>query len=308
MNTSESLEALRRANPRKNDDLVHAVAAARDLVDARFDGGGRSKRASRTRPTLVRGLLVGAALVALGAAAALFAAGSPGGEDATAAVTKAARLTASSAERSGTAVVRITNNGELWAAKTIRWQGGDLSVSDEIPTRRGRPGSQLLLVDGMLYGIEEGEWIALGSPESIDPGSGTTPDEYLAATREDVGGVTLRRITSGLTGLTRSGLADGSAVYRGTVVAGAIARESGFKEGRPIRLLPFGYVAHDEAANPAAPLGATVTVGADGVVREIAVTWGTWTYTVTYSRLATTAAMVAPANPRPLRERLRRGR
>jgi uncharacterized protein with GYD domain len=44
-------------------------------------------------------------------------------------------------------------------------------------------------------------------------------------------------------------------------------------------------VAHDEAADPAAPLGAAVTVGADGIVREIAVTWGTgasaWTYTVT---------------------------
>jgi hypothetical protein len=54
-------------------------------------------------------------------------------------------------------------------------------------------------------------------------------------------------------------------------VAGA---ESGFKEGHPIRVLPFGYVAHDEAADPAAPLDVDVTVGADGVVREIAVTWG----------------------------------
>lgn len=58
---------------------------------------------------------------------------------------------------------------------------------------------------------------------------------------------------------------------------------------------------HDQAADPAAPLNASVTVGADGVVREIAVTWGTWTYTVAYSRLGATPAPVAPENATPLR-------
>jgi hypothetical protein len=59
-------------------------------------------------------------------------------------------------------------------------------------------------------------------------------------------------------------------------------------------VLPFGYVAHDAAADPAAALQAAVTVGADGIIREITVTWGTgasaWTYTVTYSRLGATPA------------------
>ena len=39
-------------------------------------------------------------------------------------------------------------------------------------------------------------------------------------------------------------------------------------------MLPFGYVAHDQAADPANPLQTAVTVGSDGIVREIAVTWG----------------------------------
>jgi hypothetical protein len=161
----------------------------------------------------------------------------------------------------------------------------------------------------MMYGIDpgDGRWVVLGSPESIDPGSGTTPDEYLAAVREDVGGVTLRRIAGSVSGLTTRRLDDGSTAYSGTVAAGLIARESGFKEGQPIRVFPFGYVAHDEAANPAAPLDAVVTVGADGIVREIAVTWGdsasAWTYTVTYSKLGETSAPVAPKNARPLRDR-----
>jgi hypothetical protein len=120
--------------------------------------------------------------------------------------------------------------------------------------------------------------------------------------REDVGGTTLRRFTGSMTGLTTSRLADGSSVYKGTVPAGTIARETGFKEGQHIRVLPFGYVAHDEAENPQALLDTAVTVGSDGVVREIAVTWGTWRYTVTYNDLGATPAPEAPANARPLSE------
>ena len=105
-----------------------------------------------------------------------------------------------------------------------------------------------------------------------------------------------------MTGLTTSRLADGSSVYTGTVPAGAIARETGFKEGQHIRVLPFGYVAHDEAENPQALLDTEVTVGSGGVVREIAVTWGTWRYTVAYDNLGATAAPEAPANAQPLSE------
>ena len=145
----------------------------------------------------------------------------------------------------------------------------------------------------------------LGSPTNIDPDSGTTPAEYLAAVREDVGGATLRRFTRGMAGLAASKLADGSSVYSGTVPAGTIARETGFKEGQHIRVLPFGYVAHDEAADPAALLDTAVTVGPGGVVREIVVTWGTWRYAVTYSDLGATPAPDAPAGARSLlRERL----
>jgi hypothetical protein len=162
-----------------------------------------------------------------------------------------------------------------------------------------------------MYGLdpEDGGWVVLGSPDGFDPDSGTTPDEYLAAVQEDVGGATLRRITDGMTGLTTRRLDDGSTVYSGTVAAGLIARETGFKEGQSLRVLPFGYVAHDEAANPAAPLQAAVTVGADGIFREIAVTWGAgasqWVYKVTYSGLGTTPAPTAPANAEPLRRALR---
>jgi hypothetical protein len=314
MNTTQSFEALRRANPRAQAGFAESVEAAAHAVRARVAIGAA---ASEPQTSFLRRRVLGAVVAALLAAAAAVAAlstiGSPGAEDATAAVRKAANVTADSAERSGRAVVRITHDGKLWAGTTIRWNGADLGVKSDARTRRGRAGSELLVVDGIVYGVDadEGGWVMQGKPENIDPDSGTTTGEYLAAVREDVGGVTLKRITGAMTGLTKRSLDDGSTVYSGAVAAGLIARESGFKGGQPIRVLPFGYVAHDEAADPSAPLETAVTVGADGVIREIAVSWGsspsTWTYTVAYSGLGATAAPVAPANARPLRERLHDG-
>jgi len=326
MNTPESLQALRRANPRAKAGFAESVEAAADAVrsqlvtttttttDLASDGApGPRRRHADPRRRLVRAATLGVSLAAAAAMAAVLTVGSPGPGVATAAaaVKQAVTVTAAAGERSGTAVVRITHNGQIWAGTTIRWHGKDLAVSRDGPGRQGRAGSELLVVDGTLYLFDpaDGGWVMAGDPSSIDPDSGTTPEEYLAAVGEDVGGATLHRITDGMTGLTSRQLGDGSTVYSGAVAAGLIARESGVKEGQPIRVLPFGHVAHDEAANPAAPLQVAVTAGPDGIIREITVTWGTsasaWTYTVAYSRLAATSAPVAPEGARPLRDHLR---
>ena len=301
----DALETLRRANPRAESGFTQTVDATAERLRAELLTATPQPR-RRLLPLSAMG-----ALLAAGAVVAALTIGSPGGgpgvENAAAEVKKAASVTASSAEHSGTVVVRMTHNGELWAGKTVRWNAADMSITEDTPGRGGRPGGELRVVDRMLYAHEPEGWVVLGRPESIDPDSGTTPDEQLAAVREDVGGMTLRRIIGGLSGLTTNRLDDGSTVYRGTIAAGQVARESGFKQGHAIRVLPFGYVAHDEAADPSAPLDTTVTVGADGIVRVIAVTWGTtasaWTYTVTYSNLGATAAPVAPPNAHPLNRR-----
>ena len=311
MTTSESFQALRRANPRAQEGFERSVDAVAGAVRLRLVTAIEEPRPSHPRRRLVRVSTAGVSLAVVVAVAAFLTVGSsgdgPGVERAAAAVTEAATLTAASAERSGTVVVRMTHNGRPWAGKTVRWNGADVAIADDPSPLRPRK-SELRVVDGTLYGSDpEGGWLAMGTPANIDPDSGTTPNEYLAAVREDIGGVTLRRITA-ITGLQASRLDDGTMVYGGTVAAGLIARETGFKEGRSIRVLPFGYVANDEAADPAARLEAAVTVGADGIVREIAVKWGTsasaWTYRVTYSKLGATPAPVAPANARSLlRER-----
>jgi hypothetical protein len=308
MSTPESFQALRRANPRNEDGFAESVETAAGLVHHQIDAAGDAGAPRRSRRRLLGVSAAAAALVAAAAVIAYSTIGSSGVEGAAAAFERASTLTAASAERSGSAVVRMTHDGEPWAGSTIRWHDADVAVYSDFPRREGRPGSVLLAAGGVLYGIENGRWVAFGSPKSIDPGSGTTPDEYLEAVREDVGGATLRRILEGMRGLSTHQLADGSTVYSGAVVAGLVARESGFKEGHAIRVLPFGYVAHDEAADPAAPLDAAVTVGPDGIVREIVVTWRRWTYTVTYSKLGATAAPEAPAKAIPIEELRKIGR
>jgi hypothetical protein len=318
---SRSLQALRRANPREASGHDAAVAAAHDVVRARIalaaderTGAPRRSAAStrwasrRRRP--LGAAAVGAAFVVAAATTAFLSVGSPGSgpgvEDAAAAVKRAAIVTAAAADESGTVIVRVTHGGELSSDRTIRWHDGDVAIArEEAPTPR--PGSQMLVVDGILYGLDErGRWINQGDQSHIDPDSGTTPAEYLAAVREDIGGVTLQRLTGGMRGLTTTVVGDGSTVYRGTVAAGLVARETGMKEGDLIRVLPFGHPAHGAAADPTAALDTAVTVAADGIVREIAVAWGggasRWTYTVSYERLGETAPIDAPVGALSLEE------
>ena len=292
-----AFEALRDANPRTVPGFAESVECAERELRARIADAARLPGRRRRRGALV------AAVLATAAVTTLAAVGVPQETSATAAIARAAAVTAASAERSGTASVRITRDGELWAGTTVRWHGDDLALADARPGREGRVGDRLLVVDGTMYGVEDGGWVELGPSESVDPDSGTTPAEYLDAVREDVGGGTLSRILSAMAASTGTKLADGSTIYRGSVAAGVIARETGVKEGRSIRVLPFGFVAHDEAADSGAPLDVAVIVAADGVVRRLAVTWSAWRYEVAYSGLGQTGALAAPADAKPLRPR-----
>jgi hypothetical protein len=303
---SDSFDALRRANPRAKTGFAESIEAAAETVRAQIATAPPGTAARHRR--IPRWRLIGVSIAGASAsagAAVILALGSPGGgttvESAYAALAKAAIVTASSAERSGTATVRITHDGESWGATTVRWGERDVAIRRE--DRPTRAGDVMLLVDGTVYGVDHrGEWLDLGDASNIDPDSGTTPAEYVASVREDVGGDTLGRFTGAMSNLSRTEHDDGSVFYSGTVAAALLARETGFKEGQHIRALPFGYVAHDEAADPDSQLQTTVTTGADGVVREIATRWGTWRYTVTYSELGTTPAPIAPENAKSLED------
>ena len=123
--------------------------------------------------------------------------------------------------------------------------------------------------------------------------------------RADVAGQTFDRITAAMTGLTTQTAVDGSVTYSGSAPAGVIAPEEGVKDGGTLRVLPYGFVADDAAADPASPVQVRLTVGPDNVIRSIEATWGggaEWTYTVTFSQLGSAPPVVAPAGARTLDE------
>jgi hypothetical protein len=188
-------------------------------------------------------------------------------------------------------------------AKTVTWHGTDLKVFSGDPSQVGR--GDLLVVDGVMYGPDPevaGGWIEMGPADSVDPDSGTTPDEFLMAVHEDAGGATLERITAEMTGLTVSQAGDGSTIYVGKVLAGALARESSAKEGETLRVLPYGNIAHDAASNPASLIDISIAVGPDGTISELSANWGgesSWTYRLTFSDLGSTAPLEKPANVKP---------
>ena len=89
--------------------------------------------------------------------------------------------------------------------------------------------------------------------------------------------------------LTTSQTEDGSTIYNGKVPAGALARETGLKEGETLRVLPFGNVAHDDAANPASLIDISISVRPDGTIGEIHATWGGGSSWITVSPTAISA-------------------
>jgi hypothetical protein len=314
MNATDSLEALRRANPRHKPGFARAASeltrAAADAPAPVFDASPDRKRPARGPRTRLLRPLVGipaAAATIAAVALAVIAVGSPGGSPAVspaAAIEQAVTVSAQAAEDSATVAIEMTQDGELWASRTVRWNGSDIAITNADPGAVGR--RDLLVVGGHLYGPDletEDGWIDLGDPANIDPESGTTPDEYLATVRADVGGDTFRRITGAMADLTTVPGAGGATVYQGTVPAGVLAPETGTKEGQQIRVLPYGYVAHDDAEDPAAPVAISITVRAEGTIAEIHASWGgasSWSYRLTISDLGSTPAPTAPENARQL--------
>ena len=297
MTQTDSLDALRRANPRHKPDFAEGIGNL-----TRKAGNPPSRQPFRRWPAIG----IPAVATAVAVVVALVAVGSPVGPlvvSPAEAMQRAVVESAASAESSGTVELEITQDGNLWVARTLRWNGTDLSIANNEPTAAGR--GDLLVVDGIMYGpdpeVVDG-WMEMGSPDSIDPDSGTTPDEYLAAIAEDLGGATIERITDQMSDLTTSQAEDGSTIYNGKVPAGALARETGVKEGEAIRVLPFGNVAHDDANDPASLIDISIGVRPDGTIGEIHATWGgqsSWSYRLVYSDLGSTAPLEKPAKIQP---------
>ena len=135
MSSSTSFDALRRANPRNKASFATSVDAARARLAT--VGITDEPRAHHRRPRRrLIGVTVAGAAVAVTAVAVLLTTSSTRGvESAAAAIKKAVTLSAASAELSGTASVRMTHDGQLWAHKVVRWNGDDIEITDDTRER-----------------------------------------------------------------------------------------------------------------------------------------------------------------------------
>ena len=171
------------------------------------------------------------------------------------------------------------------------WNSGNASVACSGVGSCG----DLLFVDRLLFTKADGRWTI------VDKGglSGYIYQRYVGPALQSMSPSMFRRITRGMQDLKIHRGRDGATVYTGREAAGVLTRDPG--TGERIRVLPFGFIAHGKAANPASLLNVALTVGSDGIIRRIAVDWGAgtsaWTYTVAYSNMGRTAPITAPTVP-----------
>jgi hypothetical protein len=138
---SQSLQALRNANPRRRDGFEESLAAAAAAVEKRIASAALPAPHRRRRVVPVS---VGAAVAVAAAAAVFLTLGSsgrgPGVVDASATLAKAVGVSAASAEESGIAVVRVTHDGELWGVARFAGTAATSPSRARVPAGKARPG------------------------------------------------------------------------------------------------------------------------------------------------------------------------
>lgn len=322
--TKESLRALRQADPRAAADFAARVTAYQGLkaeimatepTQAKEPRRAASPARSRWR---VLGLSAAGAVVFAGAAVAviLLVTGGNGGltvspANAAEAVKKAAADT-SAAAQSGVINTVLLIDGEAQVSNTISWNGEDLALVVQNDEQR-----QLRYVGGLYYETygysilagpgdtsRLGEWIHCTDYDnggSANPGlsavEAPSPSQWLNAARTDLAGDGLVAVVSGAGGYTQSANDDGSITYAGTTTVAAIQSQDWSLNGLPIASQPSFKVLDTNT-----PVAMRVSVGADGLIRELKLDWtldlpgeaSVWSYTTTYSELGSAPAVVAP--------------
>ncbi|HZO78528.1 MAG TPA: hypothetical protein VFB39_10830 [Solirubrobacteraceae bacterium] len=308
MPTDRSLQALREASPRRRprfgESIAHHDMLRTQITATPIPARRQFPRLSSRRRAL--GLSAAAAVVlSLGGVlvAATLSATSP--PSAYAAARKAVGATA--AARSGTMTVSIVHGATTWRLETTRWNGPDVAMSAD-PSQghlQAGPDRQILIIGGGAYAqTADGHWIHYSSAYSVGPKLG--PQLQLA--RDNVAGSTAKQILALVTRLHRVVKPGGTTIYTGTIdnsnstavaptddaIMGMIVKlRSGNRRGAP-----GGY--HNG-------LHLKMLVDRSGLARQVSLTFqqhrvrssahaGTWTWSVTYSRLGSTPPIAQPAS------------
>jgi hypothetical protein len=304
MHTDTSLHALRDASPRNQpgfDDWIVGFDSLRTQIPATPvpAGGPLPKPDSRHRRVVGLGVTVAAAVAVVGVVVGLvLTAAAPPGADA------AARraLAATAAAPSGTMTTTVLHAGVTQTIDAARWNGTDIAFS---------PGDglipQLLLIDGGMYvQTSDGTWLHYANASDVGP-KPLGGLEQLA--QDNIASTTPQQILALVTGVQQTVQPDGTTVYTGTIPSSSLdpAMVSGndaitsmiLGAQKRTDMMFGGAVGNDPGSSVQSDLQFEMSVGADGLVRQVNVTFqqsGTYTWSVTYSQLGSTPPITAPAS------------
>jgi hypothetical protein len=223
-------------------------------------------------------------------------------------------LVATAAASSGTITGAVSHSGSSYTLDTTQWNGDSIAVTRGDKSDFG-PNQALTLIDGAAY-VEQadGTWLHYASESGVGPKVG--PEVDLA--HNNVAGNAAGQILSLATALTQNSRPDGTTAYTGTIPNLNTDPGEAPTDDTILRIIT-ALRTGNEAMGPRksfAPAGfhnalpLQMTVGPDGLVRQMSLTFqqqgrgpaasdGTYTWTITYSRLGSTSPITPPAISTP---------
>jgi hypothetical protein len=261
----------------------------------------------RTRPRSLRLAVPTLSVLAATTAAIVLgltlSAASPSGASAAA----ARALAATAAAASGTMTTTVLHAGVTRTIDATRWNGHDIAFStgfDQVP--------QLVVIGGGMYvQTSDGTWLHYAHASDVGP-KPLGGLEQLA--QDNIAGTTAQQILTLATGVQKTALRDGTTVYDGTIPSSSInaANDPG-NNGIISMILSaqkhtgmlFGFGKGDAPGSQFGDLQLRMSVGGDGLVNQVSVTFqqdtgtpaadDTYTWSVTYNELGTTPPITPPA-------------
>jgi hypothetical protein len=217
-------------------------------------------------------------------------------------------LAATAAAPSGTLATTVLHAGVTQTTDVARWNGSDIAF-----TPGDGPIQQLLLIGGGMYvQTSEGAWLHYADASNVGP---KPLGGLMQLAQDNIAGVATQQILALATNVQRTAQPDGTTLYTGTIpsnslnpatVPGNDAITNMILGAQKRTDMMFGAGA-DATGNQQSDLQLQMSVGGDGLVRQVSVTFqkegtgspaadGTYTWSVTYNQLGNTPPITPPPN------------
>jgi hypothetical protein len=290
--------------PARELDLIRAQLRAgieRDLRDRSTGSRVMHRRSFRIAIPTLAVLAAATAAIVLGLTVS---AASP--SSAFAAARRA--LAATAAAPSGTLATTVLHAGVTQTTDAARWNGSEIAF-----TPGDGPIQQLLLIGGGMYvQTSDGTWLHYADASNVGP---KPLGGLMQLARDNIAGVAPQQILGLATNVQRTAQPDGTTLYTGTIPSNRLnpATVPGNDAitnmilGAQKRTDMMSGAGADATGNQQSDLQLQMSVGGDGLVRQVSVTFQkegtgspaadrTYTWSVTYSQLGNTPPITPPPN------------